>query len=115
MGFPVTNYSTPAQLGPADMASRQVRPMARLVCHKRGSPNGLALPRAHRPDVEHTNPQVTAGGKTDRPDVVRETAGLPSSRNGEAVSNDPTGESSPFRAGRRSNHAATHFCRPARV
>jgi len=40
--------------------------MARPVCHKRGSPNGLASPRAHRPDVEHTNPQVTAGG-SDRP------------------------------------------------
>ena len=63
MGFPINNYSTPAQLGPADVASRQGRPMARPVCHKRGSPNGLALPRAHRPDVEHTNPQVTAGGR----------------------------------------------------
>ena len=67
MGFPVTNYSTPAQLGPADVASRQVRPMARPVCHKRGSPNGLASPRAHRPDVEHTNPQVTAGGRRNGP------------------------------------------------
>jgi hypothetical protein len=37
---------------------------------------------------------------SDRSDVVRETAGLPSSRDGKAVSNDPTEESSPFRAGR---------------
>ncbi len=35
--------------------------MARPVCRKRGSPNGLASPRAHRPDAEHTNPQGTAG------------------------------------------------------
>ena len=62
MGFPVTNYSTPPRLGPADVASRQVRPMARPVCHKRGSSHELASPRAHRPDVEHTNPHVTAGG-----------------------------------------------------
>ena len=41
-------------------------------------------------------------GCVGRPDVVRETAGLPSSRNGEAVSNAPTLESSRFSAGRMS-------------
>ena len=46
VGFPITNYSTPTQLGPVDVASRRVQPMAWPVCHKRGSSHELALPRA---------------------------------------------------------------------
>ena len=63
LGFPINNYSTPAQLGPVNVASRRARPMARPVCHKRGSPYGLALPRAHRPDVERTNRDRPRGGR----------------------------------------------------
>jgi putative transposase len=37
------------------------RPMARLVCLKWDDHNWSASPRAHRPNEEHTHPQVTAG------------------------------------------------------
>ena len=53
-------------------------------------------------DGASTNPQADSRGLSDQSDVVRETASLPSSRDGTAISNDPTEESPPFRAGRTS-------------
>jgi len=46
-GFPVINYSTPAQLGPVGVASRRVRPMARPVRHKRGDRDSGRGRRCH--------------------------------------------------------------------
>jgi putative transposase len=39
----------------------EARPMARPVCLKWDDHRWSALPRAHRPNEEHTHPQVTAG------------------------------------------------------
>ena len=64
---------------------------------------------AHEPGTLHARSGSCLRGTRDRPDVVRETTGLPSSRNGEAVSNDPTEESSPFRAGRMSKPPTRGF------
>ena len=109
--------SSPGWSQPCGFDGR-ARPMARPVAHDpwtgvgathrrtavRATPSGY--PTRHTPrgaEGASTNPQADSRGLSDRSDVVRETAGLPSSRNDEAVSNDPTEESSPFRAGRTSS------------
>ena len=97
----------------AEGAARGPRPLTGVgATHRcpavRATPSGYPTRHTLRegPKERPQTRKLTAGGCRGHPDVVRETAGLPSSRDGTAVSNDPTEESSPFRAGRTSSASA---------